>query len=30
LLRASPKDRADIYTAALDPITGWLSRREVR
>jgi HK97 family phage portal protein len=30
LLRAAPKDRADIYTAGLDPITGWLSRAEVR
>jgi HK97 family phage portal protein len=30
LLRANPKDRAEIYTRALDPITGWLSRAEVR
>jgi HK97 family phage portal protein len=30
LLRASPKDRAEIYTRAADPITGWMSRAEIR
>jgi HK97 family phage portal protein len=30
LLRASPTDRAQVYTAALNPQTGWLSRAEVR
>jgi len=30
LLRGAPKDRAEVYTAALDPITGWLRREEVR
>ena len=30
LLRADAKTRAEIYTAALDPITGWMSRDEVR
>jgi HK97 family phage portal protein len=30
LLRADSKTRAEVYTAALDPITGWMSREEVR
>jgi len=30
LLRADSKTRAEVYTAALDPITGWLTRDEVR
>jgi HK97 family phage portal protein len=30
LLRADSKTRAEIYTAALDPVTGWLRRDEVR
>jgi HK97 family phage portal protein len=30
LLRADAKTRAEVYTAALDPITGWLRRDEVR
>jgi HK97 family phage portal protein len=30
LLRADSRTRADVYTAALDPITGWMSRAEVR
>lgn len=30
LLRADSKTRAEVYTRALDPITGWMSRREVR
>jgi HK97 family phage portal protein len=29
-LRASSETRAQVYTAALDPITGWLRREEVR
>lgn len=30
LLRADSSTRATVYTAALDPITGWMSRDEVR
>jgi HK97 family phage portal protein len=30
LLRADAAQRADIYTKALDPTTGWMSRAEVR
>lgn len=30
LLRADSKTRAEVYTAALDPITGWMRRDEVR
>jgi HK97 family phage portal protein len=30
LLRADAATRADVYTKALDPITGWMSRDEVR
>lgn len=30
LLRADSSTRATVYTAALDPITGWLRRDEVR
>lgn len=30
LLRGDPRARAETYTAALDPITGWLRRDEVR
>jgi HK97 family phage portal protein len=30
LLRADPQTRATVYTAALDPVTGWMSRAEVR
>lgn len=30
LLRGDPKARAEVYTAALDPVTGWLRRAEVR
>jgi HK97 family phage portal protein len=30
LLRADSKTRAEIYDKALDPITGWLNRDEVR
>lgn len=30
LLRADSKTRAEIYTAALDPLTGWMRRDEVR
>ena len=30
LLRADAKTRADVYTAALDPLTGWMTREEVR
>jgi HK97 family phage portal protein len=30
LLRASPEARAQQYTAALDPVTGWMTRPEVR
>jgi HK97 family phage portal protein len=30
LLRADAAGRADIYTKALDPVTGWMSRGEVR
>jgi HK97 family phage portal protein len=30
LLRADSKTRADVYTAALNPQTGWMTRAEVR
>jgi HK97 family phage portal protein len=30
LLRADAKTRAEVYTAALDPLTGWMTRAEVR
>lgn len=30
LLRADAAQRADIYTKATDPITGWMNRAEVR
>jgi HK97 family phage portal protein len=30
LLRADAKTRAEIYTAALNPETGWMTREEVR
>jgi HK97 family phage portal protein len=30
LLRADSATRAQVYTAALDPITGWMAREEVR
>lgn len=30
ILRADSKTRAEVYTAALDPITGWMRRDEVR
>lgn len=30
LLRADHATRADVYTKALDPLTGWMSRQEVR
>jgi phage portal protein BeeE len=30
LLRADASTRADVYSKALDPITGWMSRDEVR
>lgn len=30
LLRADSKTRAEFYTRALDPITGWMNRDEVR
>jgi HK97 family phage portal protein len=30
LLRPDAKTRAEVYTRALDPVTGWLSREEVR
>lgn len=30
LLRADSATRADVYTKALDPLTGWMSRAEVR
>ncbi len=30
LLRADSKTRADVYTAALAPDTGWMTRQEVR
>lgn len=30
LLRADSKTRSEVYTAALDPITGWMSRAEIR
>jgi HK97 family phage portal protein len=30
LLRADHATRADVYTKALDPVTGWMTRSEVR
>jgi len=30
LLRADAATRADVYSKALDPLTGWMSREEVR
>ena len=30
LLRADSKTRSEVYTAALDPITGWMTRAEIR
>ena len=30
LLRATPEQRAQQYTAALDPVKGWMTRAEVR
>ncbi len=30
LLRAQSSTRAEVYTRALDPITGWMTREEVR
>jgi HK97 family phage portal protein len=30
LLRADSKTRSEVYTAALDPISGWMTRAEVR
>lgn len=30
LLRADSATRADIYTKALDPLTGWMTREEIR
>jgi len=30
LLRADSSTRAAVYTAALDPVTGWMDRDEVR
>jgi phage portal protein BeeE len=30
LLRAAPEQRAEAYSRALDPVTGWLRRSEVR
>lgn len=30
LLRGSPSERSEIYTRALDPLTGWMTREEVR
>ncbi len=30
LLRADSKTRSEVYTAALDPITGWMTRDEIR
>jgi HK97 family phage portal protein len=30
LLRADAKTRAEVYTRALDPLTGWMDRNEVR
>jgi HK97 family phage portal protein len=30
LLRADAKTRAEVYTAALDPISGWMTREEIR
>jgi phage portal protein BeeE len=30
VLRADAKTRAEVYSAALDPVSGWMSRDEVR
>jgi len=30
LLRADSKTRSEVYTAALSPVTGWMTREEVR
>ena len=30
LLRADAATRSEVYTRALDPVTGWMSRDEVR
>jgi HK97 family phage portal protein len=30
LLRSDAKTRAEVFTAALDPLTGWMTREEVR
>ena len=30
LLRGESKTRADVYSLALDPVTGWMNRDEVR
>jgi phage portal protein BeeE len=30
LLRSAPEQRAEAYTRALDPTTGWMRREEVR
>jgi hypothetical protein len=30
LLRAESKTRSELYTAALNPVTGWVTRDEVR
>ena len=30
LLRADSKTRSEVYARALDPITGWMTRAEVR
>jgi phage portal protein BeeE len=30
LLRADASTRAEVYAKALDPVTGWMSRDEVR
>jgi phage portal protein BeeE len=30
LLRADSRTRAELYTRALDPLTGWMTRAEVR
>jgi phage portal protein BeeE len=30
LLRADARTRAEVYAKSLDPVTGWLTRAEVR
>ncbi len=30
LLRAAPEQRAESYSKALDPVTGWMRRDEIR